>query len=294
MAKHRNSPHMAFWRMLKEGYDHFEVTHHEPKVDVCERHYVFDAQSPNSASLKFDAAGRCPVYKVPEDIVAAVKDKQQRDEVQFTELVGRGTATVPIRTGTDGGMNRVFLAAVQAHGGTNNSIQSPAGTIPANIRLPGEAGIDPTTGSTVVRGTMSLASADSRPVPEPQGQTGSRNLFGSLFSSKGENSESASNGVFGRMSQLMGLRSGPDPAPADVPTPKAKPPATKPTQTASAAAIRPKPQPATPSVKSADAAPPPSQQANAAPQAAMAGGLISGAAVPVPAGSFDSRWGALR
>ena len=44
MAKHRNSPHMAFWKMLKEGYDHFEVTRHEPKVDVCEKHYVFDAE----------------------------------------------------------------------------------------------------------------------------------------------------------------------------------------------------------------------------------------------------------
>ena len=44
MAKHRNSPNMAFWKMLKEGYDHFEVTRHEPKVDVCEKRYVFDAE----------------------------------------------------------------------------------------------------------------------------------------------------------------------------------------------------------------------------------------------------------
>ena len=52
MAKHRNSPSMAFWRMIKEGNDHFEATHLEPKVDVCERHYVFDAQSPNSTPLQ--------------------------------------------------------------------------------------------------------------------------------------------------------------------------------------------------------------------------------------------------
>jgi murein L,D-transpeptidase YafK len=26
MARHRNSPHVAFWKVLKEGYDHFEVT----------------------------------------------------------------------------------------------------------------------------------------------------------------------------------------------------------------------------------------------------------------------------
>ena len=44
MARHRNSPHMAFWKMIKEGYDHFEVTRQEPKVDVCDKHYVFDAR----------------------------------------------------------------------------------------------------------------------------------------------------------------------------------------------------------------------------------------------------------
>ena len=53
---------MAFWRMIKEGYDHFEVTRQEPKVDVCEKHYVFDAE----LSSKFSAADRCPAYKVPE------------------------------------------------------------------------------------------------------------------------------------------------------------------------------------------------------------------------------------
>jgi murein L,D-transpeptidase YafK len=67
MARHRNSPHLAFWKMLKQGYDHFEVTHREPKVDVCEKRYVFDA-----ASLgQFDPAERCPAYNVPEEIAAA-------------------------------------------------------------------------------------------------------------------------------------------------------------------------------------------------------------------------------
>ena len=36
--------------MLKKGNDHFEVTHLEPKVDVCEKRYVFDAQAPQSAT----------------------------------------------------------------------------------------------------------------------------------------------------------------------------------------------------------------------------------------------------
>ena len=36
MARHRTNPHMAFWKMLKIGNDHFEATHPEPKVEVCE------------------------------------------------------------------------------------------------------------------------------------------------------------------------------------------------------------------------------------------------------------------
>ena len=46
LARHRNHPNLAFWKMLKIGNDHFETTHLEPKVDVCDRHYVFDAQPP--------------------------------------------------------------------------------------------------------------------------------------------------------------------------------------------------------------------------------------------------------
>ena len=44
LARHRNSPHMAFWRMLKEGHDHFEVTHLQPRIVVCEKRYIFEAE----------------------------------------------------------------------------------------------------------------------------------------------------------------------------------------------------------------------------------------------------------
>ena len=58
MAKHRNNPNLAFWKMIKEGYDNFEATHQEPKVAVCEKHYVFDAAAPENASkpLTFNRA----------------------------------------------------------------------------------------------------------------------------------------------------------------------------------------------------------------------------------------------
>ncbi len=50
LAKHRTNPHLAFWKNLKEGNDHFLVTKAEPKVDVCEKHYVFNAVAPDGAA----------------------------------------------------------------------------------------------------------------------------------------------------------------------------------------------------------------------------------------------------
>jgi murein L,D-transpeptidase YafK len=42
MAKHRSSEHYEFWQNLKVGYDHFEITHRPPVVDVCGKKYVFN------------------------------------------------------------------------------------------------------------------------------------------------------------------------------------------------------------------------------------------------------------
>jgi murein L,D-transpeptidase YafK len=307
MAKHRDSPSMAFWKMIKEGYDHFEVTHLEPKVDVCDKRYVFDAAAPSgpSSALRFSPTAKCPAFEVPQEIATPVKEKQQRDDIQVAQLISRGTPTVPVRTGTDGGMNPVFLAAVQAHGGTETRIESKSlpGSIPANIRPPGEPTVEPaTTGST-----MSLASSESRPVPAPRSSTqvasaGSGSLFGGLFSSSDDGakdaakgSDSASGGVLSRMFGLHGS----DPT-ETASTPKSKPAPAKPAQTASAAAIRAKPPAQAPAaqsdVKSANAGAAKSQAATT-PQTPPAQqtetAMLPGAQATVPAGSFDSRWSAM-
>ena len=139
LAKHRNSPHMAFWRMLKQGNDHFEVTRQEPKVEVCDKHYVFDAETKG----KFSPAGACPAYTVNQDVLAAVKEKQQRDDRQAAEYVNRGTPTVPVVTNTDGGMHPTFMAAFQKpYTDASGIIRSPGvslpGTIPAHASPPAE------------------------------------------------------------------------------------------------------------------------------------------------------------
>jgi murein L,D-transpeptidase YafK len=83
MARHRGDPNMPFWEMLKTGADHFEVTRVPPKVDVCNRGYVFDA---DAGTATFNASAKCPAYTVPEWVTAAVASKQANDSLKMTEV----------------------------------------------------------------------------------------------------------------------------------------------------------------------------------------------------------------
>src|ERR1700728_28560 len=84
LARHRTNPNMAFWKMLKVGNDHFEVSRLEPKVEVCDRHSVFDAAQPANSSkpLTFNPTGHCPAYVVTAEIAAPALEKSHNDEVQ--------------------------------------------------------------------------------------------------------------------------------------------------------------------------------------------------------------------
>ena len=114
MAKHRNNPNMPFWKMIKEGNDHFEVTKQEPKVDFCEKKYVFDAIKKPGATrdLVFDASAKCPDYGISDEIADAVREKQATDIAETARLIAKGTPVARINTGIDGGMHRVFAARV--------------------------------------------------------------------------------------------------------------------------------------------------------------------------------------
>src|SRR5262249_15911382 len=81
--RHRRRPHSAYRRIIKEGYDHFEVPPLEARVDVCEKRYIFDAESTD----RFSPAERCPAYKVREDIAVAAREKQRRDDIETVELI---------------------------------------------------------------------------------------------------------------------------------------------------------------------------------------------------------------
>jgi murein L,D-transpeptidase YafK len=112
LARHRTHPQLAFWKMLKIGNDHFEATHLEPKVDVCDRRYVFDAQAaPNSPNpLVFNPTGKCPAFVVNPKIARRALEKQRADEAEYAQLLEDDVPAAPIYSGLDGGMNEVFLA----------------------------------------------------------------------------------------------------------------------------------------------------------------------------------------
>jgi murein L,D-transpeptidase YafK len=291
MARHRTNPNMAFWKMLKEGYDHFELTRLEPKVNVCEKRYVFDAEpvatrpGATPAPLRFSASGRCPAYQVDPELAAAAAEKSKRDEIEMAELVQRGTPVAPIRTGADGGMHPVFQAALHPRtildpeGGVRNIFESRApGTVPENTNPPRQ--VDPKTGvvpGTPASGGYGLASAGSKPVAaQPQPAAGPRvaesgNFFTRLFSSDGDNTSGGQAPTGSVSNEKKPPAAHPAPKPAQVAASKpAHAPAAEP-------AAHGEPKPATPP-----------QYAAAKPQPP------AGEPAPKPAsgdGGFDDRWG---
>jgi murein L,D-transpeptidase YafK len=326
MARHRNSPHLAFWKNLKTGYDHFEVTHQEPKVDVCERRYVFDAAQPDGSDkpLAFSPRGKCPVYQVPTGIAELMRDRRQREGSEYAELVNRNIEVAEIHKGVDGGMNPVFLAQINAGGAGEDA---RAGS-PVHIKTPGAlprtpnqppAQVVPPAQPVQVASVEADAVALPADVPVPRsapqakegsaadGATGIASLIGNLFG---------------------GSKDEPPPTVAAQPAPKpitrprtavaSAKPAAKPTmQTASAPAPKPAPQPKVAAApKTPDLRPsvkPEAQVANAQPQAPAQApparepemrtafqapraksATMSGAQPVVPAGSFESRWSAFR
>ena len=301
LARHRNSPNMAFWKMLKVGDDHFLVSHMEPKVDVCDKHYVFDAQPPENSTkpLNFTPSGRCPVYQVDPQIAGPADDKQRNDDYQLAELVSRDVPTAPLSNGTDGGMNRVFASKLENPTYTYDDeghLHVPPlqpGRLPPQISSgPSAVATNASTGSSSLSGGFlgslfgSKASAAPSQVASTDSGTQSHGgLFGNLFSSGHSATADAS---------ASGSQSDAQPTTAAVP---AKPKAIARNEPAATAAVRPKPGTTNHSDgQEADAsktAPAPAapaasqQQANAVPPA----GMLRGAQPVVPSGSFDTRWG---
>ncbi|MDF1608079.1 murein L,D-transpeptidase [Hoeflea sp. YIM 152468] len=88
MARHRDSEHFEFWKMLKVGYDHFELTKRPPQVEVCERQYVFN-QVPEVENASFRATAACPPASVPATLASAHFAYEKNWNQSFSEAVAK-------------------------------------------------------------------------------------------------------------------------------------------------------------------------------------------------------------
>jgi murein L,D-transpeptidase YafK len=103
LAKFRLDPNIEFWKDLKNGSDHFEVTKAEPSVTVCGKRYVFDATPKGEVS----PSEPCPALTRDENVESLVTEKEQKDDAKVAELVASGVK--PIRlVYADGGQNAIF------------------------------------------------------------------------------------------------------------------------------------------------------------------------------------------
>jgi murein L,D-transpeptidase YafK len=290
MAKYRNNPNMPFWKMIQEGYDHFEVTRQEPKVDFCEKKYVFDATKPADAKRDpvFDASAKCPAYVIPDEVADAVREKQQEDQAETAKLISRGTPVARINTGIDGGMNRVFAAKLPdgstglSEGGEGQGLSLLAlsrapGTIPSTVNPP--------------RGPVT---SPQEPLVASMAPTAQAPAPATRVASAAPNAQS--DGFFSNLARKIGLGGAADTTASAQPIP-AKPKVI--------AAKRSEPAPKTvaaapkaPETKQASAHPPLkpslSDAPPAAPAAAASPGVVAGSQPIVQANSFESRFSAVK
>ncbi len=103
LAKFRLDPNIDFWKDLKNGSDHFEVTKTEPPVTVCGKRYVFGA----TASGPVSPTAPCPALQRDETVEALVAEKATKDDEKVAQLVASGVKAVRL-VYADGGQNPVF------------------------------------------------------------------------------------------------------------------------------------------------------------------------------------------
>ena len=301
MAKHRNNPNMAFWKMIKEGYDHFEVTRQEPKVDFCEKHYVFDAAKAPDAKRDpvFEASAKCPPYVIPDELARLVREKQAQDDAEYAKLVAKGTAVAKLNSGVDGGMNEIFASHVPgASTGLSDGGQGQNLSLLANSRLPGtipETVNPPHAPGADDQPVAAVAAAPAAPAPTPAAAPAPTRVASAA-------SGTQSDGFFSSLAHKMGLGGAAADTTASTPPPAPAPAKPK------AAEAKPKAKPAESKqaeikqTESKQAANPPAlkpsivqSQSSSDPSAAPSkDAIVAGAQPIVSSNSFDSRFSAMK
>ncbi|WP_341464347.1 L,D-transpeptidase family protein [Bartonella apis] len=171
MARYRNDPNYKFWTMLKEGYDIFEVTKRPPKVDVCEKRYVFNRNTDGKA---LTPAGVCPAAIPDSSLETAFASYQKKYDDAFSSAREKKMkAPAP----TIQGVEEASLVADWSRkraSGVQVSREPPSLT-PASKETPNAPDIAPAN-AVASKATNPTGKSASTVVPTPKSETGGQSL----------------------------------------------------------------------------------------------------------------------
>ena len=93
MAKHRDHPSFDYWRMIKPGYDQFQLTKQPPVVNACSGQYVFNMQGTVGelplVTAKRAAKAACPPMGMERGLATKVVAKMDADRRLFEKIVAK-------------------------------------------------------------------------------------------------------------------------------------------------------------------------------------------------------------
>lgn len=175
MAEHQDDPNFEFWKMLKEGYDHFEITRVPPKIDVCDKRYVFNRLAEDQKAFKPQEA--CPATAVPDSLALAYgKYISKEDEVFQKALKKKATkeawsgkpvepvinttlkpSEMPVPASQLAALAGTELSSASATTGTPPAGATQTVAVPAKVPLPTPA---PSPAEAAPQPTASTATGD--------------------------------------------------------------------------------------------------------------------------------------
>lgn len=85
MARNRKNEHFVFWQNLKNGYDHFEITKKPPRIEVCNRTYIFNPEG----NGRFNASAPCPEFTIEPALLASLTARRAQENLRFQEAVAK-------------------------------------------------------------------------------------------------------------------------------------------------------------------------------------------------------------
>ena len=171
MARYRNDPNYKFWTMLKEGYDIFEVTKRPPKVDVCEKRYVFNRNTDGKA---LTPAGVCPAAAPDSSLQTAFASYQKKYDDAFSSAREKKMkAPAPTIQGVEeaslvADWSRKRAAGVQVS-------REPPSLTPASKETPDAPDIAPAN-AIASKAANPAEKTASTVIPTPKPETGGQSL----------------------------------------------------------------------------------------------------------------------